>query len=238
MKLLMFLLLIAAGQVQAEQIRIAAASDMKYAMDELIATFSRSHPQDQIDASYGSSGKFAAQIREGAPFDLFFSADIRYPLELSRAGLAKGEVRPYARGSIVLWSQNGKIKQLSELTLPEVKKIALANPKHAPYGLRAKQALIASGLWDKLENKIVYGENVAQAAQFVQTGNADAGIIALSLAIHLATPYTLIPQQLHDPLNQGYMLTLHAGKLAQQFAQFASSRAAAAILNRHGFIPP
>ena len=170
----------------AEKITIAAAADLKFAMDDLITTFNKANTADKVEVTYGSSGKFNTQIQQGAPYDMFFSADIAFPRELAKAGFAASEVKPYAFGRIVLWSASMDASKmtLASLTDPKVARIAIANPKHAPYGKRAEEALRASGLWATVEPKLVYGENIAHTAQFVQTGNAQVGIIALSLAVN------------------------------------------------------
>lgn len=238
--------LIVASPLRAEEIRIAAAADLRFAMDEIVSQFRKAHPNDSIDVSYGSSGKFHTQIQNGAPYDLFFSADISLPRQLSQSGLGSGEVKPYAIGRLVLW-RPGLDKQppaLADLARPEFRRIAIANPKHAPYGQRAVEALKAAGVWPAVENKLVYGENIAQTAQFVQTGNADVGLIALSLAV---TPeftgkgqYSLIPAALHQPLEQGYLVLRRAeGKaLARSLDEFMAGSAARQTLNRYGFLLP
>lgn len=226
------------------QITIAAAADLKFAMDEIVDLFGKSHPDDQVTCLYGSSGKFQTQIRQGAPYDLYFSADIAYPVALKNEGLASGDVRPYARGRIVLWSVSRKFNQLSDLTDSAIHKIAIANPGHAPYGKRAEEALNAAGVWNKVESRLIFGENVAQTVQFVQTGNADVGIIAMSLArsaeLSKSGHYALIPESLHSPLDQGFMLTRRAANnpTAQNFAQFMTSPAVRGIMIRYGFSLP
>jgi len=243
-----FVCLFAAGQTAhaAEKITIAAAADLKFALDEIVMLFNKAHPADRVETIYGSSGKFHTQIRQGAPFDLYFSADIAYPRALKVEGFAAAEVQPYAVGRIVLWSPSrdtGKMT-LADLADPAIQKIAIANPKHAPYGKRAEEALKAAGVWEKVEGKLVYGENVAQAAQFVQTGNAQAGIVALSLALspELAKQggYALIPDKLHQPLEQGFIVTKRAANnpLAQAFARFMVSGEARAVMTRYGFVLP
>lgn len=243
--LLTLLLLIASLPAHAgEQITIAAAADLKFAMDEIVGLFGKSHPACQVTTIYGSSGKFQTQIRQGAPYDLYFSADIAYPRALKAEGLATGEVQPYALGRIVLWSVSHKVNKLSDLTDPSVRKIAIANPRHAPYGKRAEEALKAAGVWDKVEAKLVYGENVAQTAQFVQTGNADVGIIALSLAksaeLSRLGSYVLIQQSLHQPLEQGFVITQYGtdNPRAQEFARFMASHDVRTIMIRYGFVLP
>ena len=237
-----------------EKITIAAAADLKFALDEIVVLFSKAHPADRVETVYGSSGKFQTQIRQGAPFDLYFSADIAYPRGLKAEGLAASEVQPYALGRIVLWSPTrdaGKMT-LTDLADTSIRKIAIANPKHAPYGKRAEEALKAAGVWEKVEAKLVYGENVAQAAQFVQSGNVEVGIIALSLALSPALAkqacpepgrrcgYALIPDTLHQPLEQGFIITKRAAgnTLALAFARFMSGNEARAVMSRYGFVLP
>ncbi|MCX7626800.1 MAG: molybdate ABC transporter substrate-binding protein [Methylophilaceae bacterium] len=227
----------------AEKITIAAAADLKFAMDEIVRTFRQIHGSDEVEVIYGSSGKFNMQIRHGAPYDLFFSADIAYPRELVKAGHAVGEVRPYALGRIVLWSASLDASKmtLESLASPHIGRIAIANPKHAPYGKRAEEALKAVNLWERIQSKLVMGDNVSQAAQFVQTGNAQVGIIALSLAINpeLARQggYYLIPDVLHRPLEQGFVITRRAASnpLARRFADFMDTPAARAVMIKNGF---
>ncbi len=244
-RLLIFICLSVAVQTAhaGEKITIAAAADLKFALDEIVVLFNKVHPVDRVETIYGSSGKFHTQIRQGAPFDLYFSADIAYPRALKKEGFAASEVQPYAVGRIVLWSPSRDAVRmtLADLADPAMRKIAIANPKHAPYGKRAEEALKASGMWEKVEAKLVYGENVAQAAQFVQTGNAQVGIIALSLALspELAKQggYALISDGLHQPLEQGFIVTKRAmdNPLAQAFARFMVGKEARAVMTRYGF---
>lgn len=230
----------------AGKITIAAAADLKFAMEEIAAAYKLAHPGNTITVVYGSSGKFHTQIRQGAPYDLYFSADIAYPRELAKAGFAATAVVPYAIGRIVLWSNalDARTLTLESLAGPRIKRIAIANPRHAPYGKRAEEALRATGLWDQVANKLVYGENIAQAAQFVQTGNAQAGIIALSLALspELANVgiYAVIPDNLHEPLEQGFIVTRRAknNRLAHDFAAYIDSPAARAVMKQYGFVLP
>jgi molybdate transport system substrate-binding protein len=229
-----------------DRITVAAASDLRFALDELVADFQRGHPGGTIEVVYGSSGKFAIQIRQGAPFDVFFSADIAYPRALEAEGLALAPTRPYAVGRIVLWSATIDVRALAlkDLADPALGRIAIANPRHAPYGKRAEEALRAAGVWEAVQARLVQGENIAQTAQFVQTGNATVGIIALSLALNpeLARQggYRLIDATLHAPLEQGFILTRRAeGKpLAEAFAAFIGSAPARALLQRYGFELP
>ncbi len=242
--------LLFATMAHAEKITIAAAADLKFAMDAIITTFKQTHPTDEVEVIYGSSGKFHTQIQQGAPYDLYFSADIDFPRALAKAGLAASEVKPYALGRIVLWSASLDASQmtLQSLADPKIARIAIANPKHAPYGKRAEEALRASGLWEKVEPKLVYGENIAHATQFVQTGNAQVGIIALALAIspELTSKggykggYWLIPDNLHQALEQGFVITKRAegNPLARRFADYMASTPARAVMARYGFSLP
>lgn len=243
---MLFLLVMAHVAQAGGQITIAAAADLKFAMDEIVSLFGKAHPAARVATVYGSSGKFHTQIRQGAPYDLYFSADIAYPRALKADGFAASEVQAYALGRIVLWraSRAGKAPSLEDLTDPAIQSIAIANPRHAPYGKRAEEALRAAGVWDKVESRLVYGENVAQTAQFVQTGNAQVGVIALALAVspELARKggYWLIPDDLHAPLEQGFIITRRAenNALAQQFADYMGSKAARAVMTRYGFVLP
>ena len=244
----MIALLMLFGQtaLAEEKLTIAAAADLKFALDEIIVIFKREHAAVLIEPIYGSSGNFSTQIRQGAPYDLYFSADIAYPRALKAEGLAASEVQAYGVGRIVLWSQalDANKMTLADLTDPSIRKIAIANPQHAPYGKRAEEALKAAGVWGKVEAELVYGENVAQAAQFVQSGNAQIGIIALSLALspELAKQgsYALIPDKLHQPLEQGFIITKRAAdnSLAREFARFIAGKEARTIMSRYGFVLP
>lgn len=238
--------LLSAGVAQAGKITVAAAADLKFAMDEIVATFKKSNAGEDVEVIYGSSGKFHTQIQEGAPYDLYFSADIGFPRELVKKGLAASEVKPYAFGRIVLWSAtlDAAKMNLTSLADSKIARIAIANPKHAPYGKRAEEALRAAGVWEKVEPKLVYGENIAATAQFVQTGNAQIGVIALSLALNpeLANKggYWLIPDSLHEPLEQGFIITKRAesNPLAKRFADYMGSMPARAVMTRYGFVLP
>lgn len=230
----------------AEKITVAAAADLKFAMDEIVITFKKANSGDEIDVIYGSSGKFHTQIQQGAPYDLYFSADISFPRELAKKGFSASEVKPYAFGRIVLWSASLDATKmtLSSLTDPKITRIAIANPKHAPYGKRAEEALRASNLWDQVEPKLVYGENISHTAQLVQTKNAQVGIIALALAINseLASKggYWLIPDNMHEPLEQGFIITKEGANnaLAKRFADYMGGKPARAVMTKYGFVLP
>lgn len=230
----------------AATLTIAAAADLKFAMAEVVEKFRAQHPADHIEVIYGSSGKFHTQIANGAPFDLFFSADIAYPRELARRGLTVDAVRPYAIGRLVLWSLKPELGKIELNALPQAgpNKLAIAHPLHAPYGKRAQEALQQAGVWEAMQGKLVLGENVAHAAQFVDSGAADAGIVALSLVL---SPYmqgkgawTLIPAAWHTPLEQGYVILARArdNALAKSFAAYINTEPAREVLRRYGFLLP
>jgi molybdate transport system substrate-binding protein len=214
-------------------------------MKALIEAFRAQEPEAQLKVVYGSSGNFNAQITQGAPFDLYFSADIAYPQALHAAGHAAMAPRPYATGRLVIWSTSLDVSSIDPAALsdPGFERIAIANPAHAPYGQRAEEALQSLGILESVRTRLVLGDNIAQAAQFVQTGNADAGIVALSL---VAAPssreggwYQLLPEQLHAPLVQGFIVTRRArdNALAWRFAGFVGTAAASQILADFGFAP-
>ncbi len=230
----------------AEEISIAAASDLSYCLEEQNAAFQKSHPDAVLKVANGSSGNFFAQIKNGAPFDLFLSADMSYPKELVAAGLAdEASLTQYAIGRIVLWSIDEKIdvsRGLSVLRDAQlVKKIAIANPEHAPYGRAAKAALEHEKLWTETEGRLVLGENISQAVQFVQTGNASVGIVALSLVLspklEKVGHYFEIPAEDYPPLEQGVVLTKSGltKPLAQEYLEFLRSAEARKIFDRYGF---
>jgi molybdate transport system substrate-binding protein len=230
----------------ADKVTIAAAADLKFCLDEIVAAFRQAHADADIEVVYGSSGNFKTQIEQGAPFDLYFSADIAYPRELAQTGPVASEVQAYAIGRLVLWSTSldAGTMQIADLARAEVGRIAIANPQHAPYGKRAEEALRASGVWEKVQDRLVYGENIAQTAQFVQSGNAQIGIIALSLAVSPRMKgkgsYSLVPENLHQPLEQGFIVTKRGGAnaLARMFAGYMRTPAAREVMVRYGFVLP
>lgn len=231
---------------QAQQLTIAAASSLKFALADVVSAFKQASPNADITLVFGSSGKFNAQVQQGAPFDLYFSADIAYLHALAEKGYAASEVMPYALGRIVLWSTRIDVSKmtLADLAQPQFRRIAIANPRHAPYGQRAVEALQAASVWPQVQPKMVYGESIAHATHFVQTGNAQAGIISLSLVLspELANQgkYVLIPEHLHAPIEQGFMITKRAANndLAKRFADYMSHPEARRIMTQYGFTLP
>ncbi len=226
---------------------LAAASDLRFALDELVRDFRATRPAARIDVVYGSSGKLSAQIQNGAPFDIFFSADQAYALQLQRLNLTHGEVRPYAVGHLALWSMDPELGALGldeVVRHPRVKRFAIANPEHAPYGERAMEVLRHRGLLDLVRPKLVLGDNVNQAAQFVQTGAAQAGLVSLSLLLAPATQgqgaWKRVPQAWHSPLIQALVVLRRAATstLAADFLQVLQAPPAQALLQRYGFALP
>lgn len=240
------LLLIAIPAWASEPLRIAAAANLKPALDALILSFDAHAADARVEAVYGSSGKLHAQIRNDAPFDLFFSADLDYPRSLADNGHSQGPPRIYARGRIVLWSRTlgQDALRLETLDTPSVTRIAIANPRLAPYGRAAEQALRRSGLWERIQHKIVYGENIAQTAQFAASGHAEVGILALSLALNPALArnghHVEVPEAQHAPIEQAFVVTRRGAghPLAERFADFVQGPEGQAILKAHGFVPP
>ena len=243
-------LAVVAGRSEAEehQIRVAAASDLNFAMRELSEQF-ESRTGVKVTVTYGSSGNFFSQIQNGAPFDLFFSADMGYARKLEAVGLAEpGSIYQYAVGRIVIWiPSDGKIDVSKEgwkaLLDRRVEKIAIANPEHAPYGRAAVAALQKAGIYEAIKAKLVFGENISQAAQFVQSGTAQAGITAMSLAVSPAMrdgKRWEIPAEMHPALEQGAVLLKNAKdkKTAWTFLEFAKSDAGRATLAKYGFEIP
>jgi len=232
--------------VLAIDLTIAAAADLKFAMAEVVEHFRAEHPDDKVEVIYGSSGKFFTQIANDAPFDLYFSADIAYPRQLEEKGLTASETRPYALGRIVLWSLRPELAEvpLKELPGASVRKFAIANPDHAPYGLRAKEALEHQGVWEAMQPRLVLGENIAHTAQFVDSGAADAGIVALALVLSPTMEgkgaWALIPAEWHEPLEQGYVILKRAADnpLAHTFADYMASEPARVVMRRYGFVLP
>jgi len=234
--------LVWAGPIRAGEISVAAASDLNFAFKEIVAGFEK---------KTGNTVKlFFAQLSNGAPFDLFFSADIGYPKKLEEAGLAEpGTLYMYAVGRIVVWVPKGSPIDVAELGIkalqhPSVKKVAIANPKHAPYGRAAVAAMEYYKVDDAVKDKLVLGENISQTAQFIQTGGADIGIIALSLAVAPAMKetgaYWEVPIDAYPRLEQGALILKAAKdqKTARAFLDYIKSPEGTAVFKRYGFFVP
>jgi molybdate transport system substrate-binding protein len=233
---------------QKSQIRVAAAADLQTALPEVAAAF-EAGTGTHVELVFGSSGNLFAQIQNGAPFSLFFSADSDYPGKLEESGLVLSNTRViYGQGRLVLWmSPNSTCDPKREtwkcLSDSGVEKIAIANPAHAPYGRAAVASLRAAGLYDRLKNKLVLGENISQAAQFVQSGNAQAGIIAYSLALSPAMrngKWWEVPTELYPPIEQSAVILKSAKnqRAAREFLTFVTQGSGRAVLERYGFLAP
>lgn len=235
---------------QAAELNVAAAADLKFALDELVTEFHAGQPGTQVDVTYGSSGNFYAQLQNQAPFDLYFSADIEYPRRLAAAGLAlDGSVFAYAVGRIVVWTPHASPLDVERLGIqslfsPVVKKIAVANPRHAPYGAAAVAAMKSLNVYERAEPKLVYGENIAQTMQFVQSGAADIGIVALSLALapllHGTGRYWEIPLDAYPEMQQGGIILsgTKEAQAARAFRDFVLHEHGREVLKRYGFFLP
>ena len=235
--------LIPSPTTYTEEITVAAAADLQFAFSDIVK-FYEEQTGHKVTLVFGSTGQLVQQIENGAPFDLIASANISYIEQLAENGLVMPEsAELYARGRIVLAvnRQSGvEAVDLKDLLADNIQHIAIANPEHAPYGLAAKQALQSLGLWEELADKLVYGENVRQALQFVQTGDAEVGIISLSVASVPEITWTLIDEQLHTPLDQALAI-LTASKnpeLAQSFIEFINGEIGRPIMRQYGFLLP
>jgi molybdate transport system substrate-binding protein len=231
-------------------VTVAAASDLQFALRELIDEFETVAPGVRVEAVFGSSGNLVGQIRNGAPFDVFVSADIAYARDVEAAGLAEpGSTRRYAIGALALWVPDGspldvKSRGLEALTDPAAARIAIANPEHAPYGRAAVAAMQAAGVYDTVRDRLVLGENVSQAAQFVESGSADVGIVALSIVraptLDGVGTFAEVPTELYPPIEQGVVVLDRATDraAAESFVAFVLSDAGRPVLGRYGFGAP
>lgn len=236
------------GRAVAEEITIAAAADLSFVFPEIATRFQKD-TGNSVKFSFGSSGNFLSQIQNGAPFDMFFSADIAYPRKLEAAGLAEpGSLYEYAVGKLVLWVPKASAldlkRGLSVLTDPRIHKIVIANPEHAPYGRAAVAAIKHGGIYDKVSYKLVMGENISQAAQFVQSGNADIGLLALSLAVapnlREKGRYELVPTWNYPPIEQAAVIIMTSKKktVAKQFLVYLKKPAIVSLMHDYGFVVP
>lgn len=228
---------------------IAAASDLKFVLDDIAAQFT-AQTGHRLRISYGSSGNFFRQIVQGAPFELFLSADEDFVHQLHGQGLTEDTGALYGVGRLVLFAAKGSPLRVdagltdlrAALADGRLRKFAIANPEHAPYGHAAMQVLERAGLWQAIQPRLVLGENVSQAAQFAASGSAQGGIFALSLALwpvlQQAGSQVLLPEQMHSPLRQRMVLTRRAGLVAQQFYRYLQRDEARATLQRFGFSLP
>jgi molybdate transport system substrate-binding protein len=234
----------AAAQAPPEEVRVAAAADLKFALDEIAARLAGARPALRLNVTYGSSGAMHAQLRQRAPYDVFLSADEAYPRDLVSGGVgAEQDLFHYAVGRIVVWIPRGStlpVQRDGLKALAAAGTIAIANPRHAPYGQAAEAALRKAGLWPRPAGGIVLGENVAQAAQFVQSGGADAGIIAKSLALAAGMrdgTWWEVPEADYPLLRQGGLILPWARSrgAAVRFRDYLLGDAGRAVLGAYGF---
>ncbi|MDR2859501.1 MAG: molybdate ABC transporter substrate-binding protein [Mediterranea sp.] len=226
----------------AQTVRVAAAANLRYVLEEIKKQYEVKNPASSINITFGSSGTLTQQILNGAAFDLFMAADTDFPKKVADGGFSAGEVTTYIYGKLALWSLTIDVADgLQTLELPQVKKIAIANPKGAPYGESAVELLKKQGLYDKISSKIVWGDNISQAAQFAFSGNAELGFIALSLALAPDMldkgKYYVIPQEICPPLEQACVLIKGSekNKEASKFLTYILSEKCDPLWTKYGY---
>lgn len=228
---------------QLPELTVAAAADLTQAFEELGREFEAAN-KTKVVFVFGSTGMLTRQIENGAPMDLFAAANVDYVNQLEQQGLIiPGTKALYARGRITMWTTADSalnLQTIADLRRPEVKRIAIANPDHAPYGLAAQQALQKAGMWDEVKPKLVYGENIRQTLQYAETGNVDVAIVALSLSQQSKGRWVLIPEELHQPIDQGLAVikSTRNEPAARAFAAFITGPRGREILAKYGFAFP
>jgi len=223
------------GYEQTPELAVAAAASLQTALPAITKAFTKK-TNIKVRTSFASSGLLARQIENGGPFDIYLSANKRYMDELINKKLVKS-TRPYAEGELVLV---GKAETLNDLRAATIERIAIANPAHAPYGTAAKEALVKSGLWPALKDKIIFGSNIAQAYDYVKTNNVDAGIVSLSMLKDSKTHYLLINQHLYRPIQQwaGVTAKSDSQQAAEKFLEYLSKPESRKILKSFGYKIP
>lgn len=222
---------------------VAAASDLTPAFEEIGRVFEASH-KIKVVFVFGSTGLLTKQIENGAPFDVFAAANESFIDQLDQKGLVvPGTKRTYARGRITLWTTSESpvtIEKIDDLTRPEVHRIAIANPAHAPYGQAAREALQTAGIWEVVQPKLVFGDNIRQTLQYAETGNVEVAIVALSLSVGSKGRWVLIPENLHQPLNQGLGIIRGTKneQAARAFSDFLTGAQGREIMGKYGFAFP
>ena len=222
---------------------VSAASDLVPAFEELGKLFTN-ETGIKVTFNFGSTGQLTQQIEQGAPVDLLAAANVSFVEELERQNLIIPNTKTlYAQGRITLWTRSDsslKLDRIEDLAKPEIRRIAIANPEHAPYGEAARQALESAGIWERISSRLVFGENISQTLQYAETGNVDAAIVALSLSVNSKGRWVLIPDQLHKPLNQAMAVirsTRHEAEV-RRFASFVNSTQGRPVMRKYGFILP
>jgi molybdate transport system substrate-binding protein len=222
---------------------VSAAADLNGAFQELGRAFEQ-ETGIKVTFNFGSTGQLTQQIEQGAPVDVFAAANVSFVDQLEQKGLiVPGTKALYAQGRVALWTRTDstlKIERVEDLTRDDVKRIAIANPEHAPYGLAAREAMQSAGVWDRVSSKVVFGENVMQTLQYAETGNVDVALVALSLCVNSNGRWVLVPGNLHKPLNQALAVikgTRHEGE-ARRFTSYVNSPQGRTIMRKYGFILP
>jgi molybdate transport system substrate-binding protein len=242
-KLIFSLLMVVSIGIQAQTVKVAAAANLRAVFDDIESAYERTNPKTNVSANFGSSGTLLQQILNGAEFDVFMAADNTFPVKLKDQGAASGEMKVYALGKLVLWSNRLDVsKGLEILTDPSVKRIAVAKPELAPYGDRAIACLKQAGLYDKVKDKISYADNISQTAQFAQTGNAEVAFLALSLTMtpDMKGSVYVIDPKLYKPVEQA-MILVKGWKVnpeAAEFMKFVLGADCKPIFEKYGYIVP
>lgn len=231
--------------VKAQSVHVAAAANLRYVLEEIKGSYQKKYPSATVNLSFGSSGTLTQQILNGASYDLFLSADNVYPHKIAEKKLAAGPVSMYAFGKLALYSSTINVsKGLKVLTDPTVKRIAIANPETAPYGKRSVEILEKQALYKIIKSKIIWGENIAQTIQFASTGNAEVGLVALSL---LKTPEIsgkgyvfVIPDSMYLPIEQSGVLLKQASENSEaaRFMNYILSAQSKPIWEKYGYSVP
>ncbi len=222
---------------------VSAAADLNYVFPE-IGKLWKQETGNTVTFNLGSTGQLAQQIERGAPVDLFAAANKKFVEELDQRGLVFSDTKElYGVGRLTLWQRKQgfiEIKDIQDLTKPEVKRVAIANPDHAPYGVAAREALQSAGIWDKLQPKLILGENIKQTQQYAETGNVDVAIAALSISVGKPGKWVLVPERLHKPLEQMLVVPKNAPhpEVAKQFAAFINSEKGRPLMRKYGFVLP
>jgi len=231
-----------AGQ-SATEITVSAAADLTPAFEEMGKLFER-ETGVKVRFNFGSTGQLAQQIEQGAPVDLFAAANAQFIDELEQKNLILPDTKAlYAQGRITIWTRADsplRLERVEDLARADVRKVAIANPEHAPYGIAAREALQSAGVWQAVQPKLVFGENVMQTLQYAETGNVDAAIVALSISVGSAGRWSLVPQESYKPLNQALAViksSRHEAE-ARRFATFINSPSGRAVMRKYGFVLP
>ncbi len=232
-----------AAPPKPEPLLVSAASNLILAFEELGARYEQ-ETGTPVTFNFAASGQLAHQIDQGAPVDLFAAANVAYVEDLAAKGrILPDSVQVYARGRLTLWTRADSaitVKTIENLLEPEIRRVAIANPEHAPYGVAARQALQTAGVWNAVQPKLVLGENVRQTLQFAETGDVDVAIVPLSLSVTSDGRWVLVPEDLHAPIDQALGIVADSPRQAQasDFAAFITGPEGGAILRKYGFLPP